>query len=192
MTDKEIWEATDTFEGLCKLTAKFLEGDFGYSLGQTGGPDDETKRIAEPLATLNRAGLLTTCSQPGESAQRAFVDGYAPEDVAKALYARGLYADVDVRIVPPGVQWGYRTPVTVEEGRPFTWAGASCPDDHLTFARCCHPEVQSEILDAWAVIAIDPAWGRTGTLWDVLTAPLREGFDSVPHPNLGLERDFVC
>lgn len=81
-------EITDPAE-LREATARWLLGLIDHHPAYSGGgPEAETRPIAEALASANRGGLLTVQSQPGATGstyvQRAFVEGYAtPETTAR-------------------------------------------------------------------------------------------------------------
>jgi hypothetical protein len=61
-----IWQESETFEGLCELNARFMEGKIRFIPGWFGeGLDAESEPIAPYLAAFDRAGFLTVASQPG-------------------------------------------------------------------------------------------------------------------------------
>src|ERR1700678_2550864 len=103
--DREAWASARTLADLGELTAQWLEGGIisqpGYAPGC--GPDEETVPLIPILATLNRAGFVTSGSQPGDAGygsegtgwqQRAAVEGFADAALlvrlSDAAYDAGL------------------------------------------------------------------------------------------------------
>lgn len=192
---KEAWRSAQSFAELRALTTQWVAGDLAFNPSYYGdAPDPEINEIVEPLVRLNQRGLLTVISQPGAlddgHAQRAWVEGFAQEDTARRIAAKALYSDLHILAFPPGVERGYMTPITVRDGHPITWAGASSRHELEVFAEVCSPEALRQLEAAWYVIAIDLVWGRQAHLWDVLLADDRPGFSVVPHPDLGVDYDF--
>jgi hypothetical protein len=66
--DSHYWAEARTLTDIGQLTAQWLEGTITHNpgYGGPGGPDDETLALAPGLAIINRAGLVTDFSQPGE------------------------------------------------------------------------------------------------------------------------------
>lgn len=155
--------------------------------------DDETAPLVAYLAALNRAGFLTTDSQPGEDSpewkQRAFVDGYAPERVARRVARMSLYTDLHVVAVPPGLSAGFHTPVILRDFMPHGWSGFSDFGGAEMIAEHCGPLAAKELLAAWSVSVVDLSWGRTDNLWRNLSCELC--YSERPHPELGLDTDFA-
>src|SRR6059058_4543261 len=97
--ERKLWASANTLEDLANLTARWLEGDLDSQPGYQPhhGPDNETVSLIPTLARLNRAGFLTSNSQPGNSecvgydgatwAQRAVVDGWVSPGLAEGLVA---------------------------------------------------------------------------------------------------------
>lgn len=151
-----------------------------------GDPDSESHKIASSLEKLNNNGLLTICSQPGtredgaQNSQRAFVVGFAKRAVAEGFATRSLYSDIYVAIFPPGDpdHNGYMTPVTLEDGRPYTYVGFSIDinEELEHFSAVSSEAATKELCSAWCVVAIDLVWGRNHHLWPVLLEPLRAGY----------------
>lgn len=78
----QSWQQSDFLAVLQELTARFVEGRLRARPRYFGGAvDSETAGLVEVLTAINRAGLLTDNSQPGEGVdrwvQRAWVSGYA-------------------------------------------------------------------------------------------------------------------
>ncbi len=191
---KEQWEAARSFRDLCELSARFIDGTSPY-FPTYGAPtvDDETAPLVPYLAALNRAGFLTTNSQPGEDSpewkQRAFVDGYALEHVARRVARMSLYTDLHVVTVPPGLSAGFHTPVILRDFMPHGWSCFSRSGEAEMIAEYCGPLAARELLSAWSVSVVDLSWGRTDHLWRNLSRELC--YSERPHPELGLDTDFA-
>lgn len=92
-----LWRNAKTFDRLCELTARYIEGKLLYaptSYGMLTGVSEETLLIQGELAAINRLGLLTFSSHPGgvfksgriTHRQRAYVDGFVEQDVAEPFW----------------------------------------------------------------------------------------------------------
>jgi hypothetical protein len=206
--DKNVaaWQQARTFDDLCELTARFVEGTLPLHSCYGGeSVDSETTELVPILAAFNRAGFMTECSQPavdlddeGEG-QRAFVSGFALEPIAKRIATLGLYTELLVFIVPPGVQHGYQVPVTLGEFHPYTWCGSSIGYEGIEcFEYVCNPTAMSALAQAWQVTVIDLKWGRNDYLWENVTRVLtseanpEKPYSVEPSPDLELDTDFVC
>jgi hypothetical protein len=143
------------------------------------------------LAALNRAGFVTTGSQPGfdggghEGArwqQRAAVEGFSGRRAMLALtWAAGEAGLVVVAHDPASLpRWrvdhSRSAGVTRRHDRVVTRFGAHLPRrfirDSWTGWGACHPDAAAALCGAWQVTVIDPGWGREGLLWDVLSRAL--------------------
>ena len=193
-TARRKWKEAQSFHELCSLTAAFIDGQLPY-MPEWGGSsvDAETSPLVPYLAALNRAGFLTTTSQPGEDfpkwKQRAFVDGFALEPVARRIARLSLYSDLHIVVSPPGFEVGFHTPVILRDFQPHGWAGfcRGTPDDE--FGEDCSPAARIALQKAWCVSVVDLAWGREEHLWKELTRELC--YSEQPHPDLGLETNFA-
>jgi hypothetical protein len=192
-SDLAAWRSARTLAGLGELTARWLEGTLesqpGYQPG--AGPDPETVPLVPVLAALNRAGFVTTCSQPGKSGpgydgahweQRAAVEGFTASlrllaRIGDAAPAAGLMVIVHRARLP---RWRYRydqaLAVTRRDGAWYTRFGVQVPrrhirDPHLGYG-ICHPDVVNALCSAWQVTVIDPGWGRNDVLWRALVRAL--------------------
>lgn len=179
--ETEHWRAARTLADLGEVTALFLEGKIGETPTHGGPPDPETAELTAVLAACNRAGFVTTMSQPGVpvdehgSAQRADVSGFASNRTFAALTA--AVADMDLIITAcraPHEEhgWGPFTTITLDYGEEFSWDGGALSRTELEYhyEDTCHPDAVRELCDAWQVTLIDPQWGRNDLLWP----PLRE------------------
>ncbi|MEU1516288.1 hypothetical protein ABZ490_29820 [Streptomyces sp. NPDC005811] len=136
-SDRRRWRSAHTVADLGELMALWLEGDLRSWPGYMPrcGPDEETTHLIPSLAALNRAGFLTTASQPGEAGtghdglwweQHAAVEGLVSD---RMLYYRLLdaakAAGLDVAV--DDAQTGTHDPgiiATTVDGEPFTEFGA--------------------------------------------------------------------
>lgn len=181
MTARSEWSKAETLDDVAALTALWLEGALlaqpGYARGR--GPDPETAPLTGTLARANRAGFLTTCSQPGFAerfdadgrrwAQRPAVDGFIHpgallDAIRTAATGSGLtliecgVGDADLDVV-----------VTTIDGEPHTWFGRrynSYFDDDL-----CSHRAAIDIDAARYLALVGPHFRDDTTLWDA--------FDSV-------------
>lgn len=174
--------------------ARFIEGDLPYMPGYLAGEvDEETNPIAPYLATLNRSGFLTVCSQPGQDEydwkQRAFVDGYALEPVARRLAQLTLSTDLLVVTAPPSVHIGYRLPVILRDFQPHGWSGSTGFEELEFFREDCGPSAVAQLSQAWSVSVVDLVWGRERHIWEELARAL--SYSEKPHPDLDLDADFL-
>lgn len=182
---RQRWQDARSFDELCELGAQFVEGRLPYSSGYCAeNLDDESASLIGPLARFNRAGFLTTGSQPGcieidsDGAtwkQRAFVDGYAMPPVAEKLARVSLQSDVIIITVGPGEASTLSIPGSQSDGEPTLWMGTMsrrCGDD---FDEVCTRAVV-DILESQALFVqlFDPRWGRKSYLWKQVDAALRE------------------
>lgn len=92
---EEQWLAATTLDDLARLNGQWLRGGRCSSFSQGAGPDEEASELVEVLAEINRLGLITDFSQPGEFdgkwAQRASVSGFCSEgmgELASAWYVQ--------------------------------------------------------------------------------------------------------
>ena len=181
---ERLWREAKTFEELCEINARFIEGDIDFSpIYGASSLDDESKPLVPYLAALNRAGFLTTCSQPGEddghSRQRACVQGLALEETALRIERLSLTSDLYIMTAEPGRYNGCMMPITIDFFRPHSWAGSASLDDEtgvfndvLGFEKHCGEGAVRGLREAWEVCVIDLSWGRERYLWDVLANEL--------------------
>jgi hypothetical protein len=191
--DRATWRAARTLADLGELTARWLEGEIrsqpGYAdpaPGEDWGPDPETRALVPVLAAANRAGFVTSGSQPGVSdlgydgawwSQRAAVEGFASDVTLARLRAVALAASLIVIAHRPR-RW--RTTrcdavcVTRRAGRDVTGFGVCLSRRHLRDSwvgyGVCHPNAVAALCQAWQVTLVDPLWGRDSVLWPVLRA----------------------
>lgn len=183
-TAARLWREAKTFEELCELNARFIEGDIDFSpIYGASSLDEESKPLILYLAALNRAGLLTTCSQPGEddghSKQRAYLQGLALKETAQRIERLSLTSDLYIMTAEPGHYNGCMMPITIDIFRPHSWAGAASLDDEtgvfsdvLGFEEHCGEGAVRGLREAWEVCVIDLCWGHDHYLWGVLADEL--------------------
>lgn len=170
MNDELSWKTARSLAELGELTARWLEGTEPNHPCCTEGPDEETSPLIAELAALNRAGFVTDFSQPasqldGGSGQRACVCGFCSEDIARRIAALGLWTDLLVIAFPPGCDGGHYIPITIDEHRPFSWAGRYGLDEIDHYAESCGQEAVEQLTGSWMVQVVDPQWGRSPYLW---------------------------
>ena len=179
----QVWQKIETFEGLCELNARFMEGKIRFIPGCSGeGLDAESEPIAPYLAAFNRAGFLTVVSQPGldegYSKQRAFVEGFACEATALRIERLSLCSDLYIYVAGPGESGGCRTTVTIDYLKPHAWAGDAALDEtglvvHMQgYEAVCSDSAMEDLKQTCFVSVIDLCWGRTKYLWDTLAKEL--------------------
>lgn len=202
MQGRELsWENAGSLADLGRVTAAWLRGEVDDHPCCGGGPDPETSAILPDLLLLNQRGFVTTFSQPGESidagnGQRAAVEGFAEETLARALGSLTLSTDLLVFIYEPFGVGGYQVPITIVDFHPFTWCGSSSgPDDLHSFAEFFSPAGIHALSTAWRVVAIDPRWGRSRYLWRhlcrVTHSRKNDRWDITPSVELELDTDLV-
>jgi len=191
--DLAAWREARTLAHLGELTAQWLEGTIASQPGYCGPSDIEDPAMVPVLARLNRAGFVTIGSQAGESGpghggarweQCAAVEGFADTRLAFRLAGAAGDAGLDYVLHDPVnlPRWRYRyhgaVIVTRRNGHPYTSFGCQLPrrhirDPHVGYGACRQDAVRA-LCGAWQVTLIDPEWGRSGVLWDVLGNALAE------------------
>jgi hypothetical protein len=190
--DHQRWASASTLADVGELTALWLEGKIasqpGYAPGC--GPADETLPLVPVLAACNRAGYVTTCSQPGFSGtgyggahweQRAATEGFADAETARRLRAAASRAGALVLARDPqsSPRWRIRlrgeVPATRRDGADFTWFGAQLSRRYIRSRDlgwgACARDAADALCAAWQVTLIDPVWGREDSpLWTALAA----------------------
>jgi hypothetical protein len=172
------WNKTASVADLGNLMADWLEGRIPKRPGYYGRrPDPETTtRLIRTLAAINRAGYVTTDSQPGidemgEGAARgtrwvqsAAVQGLIADPgllatIQDAARRTGLTVIVD----------GPQRVVTWVDGRPYTaFGGVLGKGDLRREWDGIGSDAWAEIRTARQVAVIDPHRGPSDRLWDVL------------------------
>jgi hypothetical protein len=190
-TDRDVWTHARNITDLAELTARWLEGRLPSTAGcqPECGLAPETDSIKEPLARLNRAGILTLDSQPGVPfgpgfdgalwQQKAAVWGFGTPETCALLaefaerygllisYHRGGTLSWFSRLrdrfglLPAGA-------ITVSEraSRPSYSYGTRV--DLLAEFAICDPTVLDSLRVCDQITVADPLWGRVEFLWEVL------------------------
>jgi hypothetical protein len=211
--DRRLWRSARTLADLGELTALWLEGEIASQLGYQPnyGPDEETGELIPTLAAANRAGFLTTGSQPGYPAefddkrrlwqQKDAVEGFVTESLLlerlMEMADRGGYEAVVHHGPRPGDN-PKGTVVTACDGEPVTGFGS-----HLTArvlrrlypASLIHREAFAELRDAWQITLIGPEFGRSH-LWhdlhDVVAADDQEADGEARCAGCGCTENTPC
>ncbi len=161
------------------------------------GPDPETTELIPVLARANRRGYVTYCSQPGRREfieprdrwgrrraeewpqlwQRAAVSGWATEGTMNRLSYLGRQVGVHVRVSQPrhgnGTSDGQLcvTRLLKPEGgfTDCTWSGLAIGyTDVQRIWSECSPRMVNDLINGWQVSLIDPEWGPSNRLWNIL------------------------
>lgn len=185
---RELWLTARTLADARELTASWIEGILAFNPGAIGGIEDETVPIAGELAEINRRGLWTQESQPGEAtdsgSQREFVHGLCSEAVAERLCLLSNRADLVTISFPPGntISHGH-IPVSAAPGAIATVhlgesRGLGDGDEDNEFIRMLRehttPELAREVASLWEIQIFDPVWGRTGLLFPSIIRALTD------------------
>lgn len=167
--DRDAWASATSVADLGQLTARWLEGGIKHQPGYLDTkPAPETRTLIPTLARLNRAGFLTTDSQPGHrgrtSEQRAAVHGFIAD--------QGLFVRLRTAVNSAGlwVATGRQVAVTTVRGEEFTWFGGALPQCDLEFlwGPAVGGSAFAELRRARQVAFIDPTYGDSGRLWQTL------------------------
>lgn len=187
LADRRRWRGARTVTDLGQCMADWLEGRISSQPGYQPnfGPDEETADLVPILAAVNRAGYLTTGSQPGLEGpgfdgshwrQRAAVDGHISDPVllraiVNAADTAGLYLGMQ-DMIPDRTDSGMV--VTTVDSEPYTWFG-----DRLSYRdlRTIWPIIHREAFHAVGtsvhLTLIAPEFGEDGQyLWKVLEEAL--------------------
>lgn len=182
------WKQAQSVADLGELTAQWLEGRIPEHPGTVGpgGPDPETKRLIRVLAAINRAGFVTTDSQPGHPAergydrrvwmQRAAVCGWiADKRLFTRVRAQARRAGILIITHRTGGRLSPAEPVTIVDGQPFTWFGESMGHRRqISYEwRGIGAKAAQELRRANQITLIDPEWGRDNQLWPALERACR-------------------
>jgi hypothetical protein len=181
------WRQAATVADLAALTADWLEGRLpGEHPGGYDRPDPETLPLVPTLAAANRAGFVTTGSQPGGTSaegrvkwrQRAAVQGHIDPDsplldrILDGAQAAGVMAIQH----GPGVSIGPEIGVVVTEvnGRPHTGFGSRLSRRDLdTVWRGIGREARAAIGHSTQLALIAPDYRDDNRLWRVLDEAVR-------------------
>jgi hypothetical protein len=178
--DEDAWRNCTTLEGACELTARWLEGSFGYVPGyrapQSAG---QSGPMSAALASINRLGFLTDDSQPGVDVsegrgQRAFVTGRCTEQAAGVISAILVETQLVVLVFPPGESGSGQICVALDGSREFTWLGSSGGPSYAseTYSDWTNETLAKTLSECWELQIFDPVWGRNSKLIPLLQEAL--------------------
>ncbi|MBK7641466.1 MAG: hypothetical protein IPJ19_00205 [Planctomycetes bacterium] len=161
------WKRAQSFEGLCELGARFVEGrEHSFPGWGARGLDAESLPLVPALAALNRAGFLTLASQPGTlrgvdgCEQRAFASGFCSARDARRLSAKGA------RCFSRGAAGRAGVAVSRRDGAARVLAGHNAFEEELELFRGAVGSAALAELGRGVYWSIwDPVWGREEWLW---------------------------
>lgn len=176
------WKDARSVADLGQAMALWIEGRIPTSPTEIdSGIYDETHHLAPTLAACNRAGYVTTCSQPGHPParghdgrtyrQRAAVRGWiADHQLLDRIRTAAKQAGITVLAHRPGVQFHEGIAVTEANGQPCTWFGRTM--GHRKQIEYEWPGIGRhairELRTATHLTLVDPEWGRDDVLWPLL------------------------
>lgn len=183
-----LWEQAETFEDLCRLTARFVRGELAATPNYHARRDEETVEIAEVLAHVNQRGLLTFASQPGGEglgccdgsvwSQRAAVQGFASGATLDrlGLLVEGTTLELhhrraDLRFLAREVDHSTAWVVSLVDDRPACSIGSTLNRRAVEFewlALAGH--LVETLVRMHQVTIIDPVYGPHTLLWERLEA----------------------
>lgn len=184
--DRRRWVRARSLAELGELTALWLEERI-VAHPSYGALAPETFPLLALLARLNRAGFVTTSSQPGRCedfgfgtflwAQRPAIEGVADPATAARLCAAAAAAGLYVTSAPATADFpqvaGKALTVTTRNGRPYTVFGpATWPAVRELFRGCDNPALEGELRAAWQVTIADLRFEPADLLWHTLNAAL--------------------
>jgi hypothetical protein len=170
-SDLAKWNDARTLLDLGELTASWLEGTLlfnpTYGTPDDPGPEGETSALVPVLERLNRAGIVTDHSQPGEPGvefkQRAHVSAYCDEEAAffLELVANNLGL-VALLHTPRSRCDSGQIAISIVDSTPYTWERTTnkAEDIDYWYSAYCHPAALAAFKEAWQVAVFDPVWGR--------------------------------
>lgn len=189
--DRAAWRAARTFEELCELAARFVEGRTSFFPGWLASTtDEESDAIAVDLAALNRRGFLTVASQPaaapheGHDGQvwkrRAFVLGFCRPALAKEVERACAPLGLATAAFPPASEdAGTPEPVGLRGDDAYLFAGVSAREEELElFAPWISDAALADLAGTCYVSVHDPVWGRADVLWRAFSTLRSDPTDS--------------
>lgn len=184
--EQRQWADAPDFASLRELTARWCLGELSWSaVGQPAPRDPETEFIGDALAAINRAGLLTTHSQPAQEVRqfngsqtvqaRAFVEGYATPETEEQF--RRLIVGTRLQIATqmdarwwtsykgaaPAFRFIYANTVNESEGQ--FGAKLSAEAMGLEFHGCVPGHILDQINEMPRITVWDPQWRPSDLLW---------------------------
>ena len=177
---EEAWAQASSFAELAEVTIRYLRGELVESPVSIHPVDGATRTIVDDLIALNRAGFLTIGSQAGPSGEGrddgAYVEGFAPEAVARAIRSGCASDRIGVVLTAPGAvggPGGYGASFPFAPGHPSPdWVSGA-------WGAAVDPRVLAELQGCWYVVAFDLRGrgdgGDPGLLWRSLRRAVASG-----------------
>jgi hypothetical protein len=182
--DRKAWASARTLADVGELTAQWLEGKIRSQPGYQAncGPEPETRGLIPVLAACNRAGFVTSCSQPGMALtregreQRAAVQGFAWPGTAERLRVLSTRHRFMFQALTASRFTSYKTAIVVTR-----WGSDSCDSGCTWFGtRLSRRHIRDDwegygctaaaavLCEALQVTIAHPQWGRDNRLWPAL------------------------
>lgn len=178
-----VWRDARTIADLGQVMARWLTGEVRGWSGHGDGVDPETQHLLPTLVALNRAGVITTNSQPGTEGrgydgawwrQKAYlsviVDDRSPllGQLIRTVEAAGV-------TVLRGNRHPRLTALTDRDGETTMGLYGNIPRDHLAREwSCLSRQGLQELRRHGSVLhMVDPVWGRDDRLWPALANAIR-------------------
>lgn len=169
----EGWALARNFDDLAQATIDFL-----VDPEQPGYLDSPV--ILSRLVQLNRMGLVTTASQPGQidedgGAWRAYFAGLCLGHTAKAIVEFLARTDLVTVLFLPGDKSEALIPVSVHEDGSDDgggWLGNVDVGWEVDRYRNGNPELDEHLDQTCFIQVFDPVWGRDEALWPTLVEAL--------------------
>lgn len=177
------WKKAQSVADLGHLMADWLEGRIRTSPScvNDGSLDDETRHLVPILAPVNRAGYVTTDSQPGDPEsrgrdghmyrQRAAVSGWvADKRLLNRISASAKQAGIEIIAHRADSGWRDGMDVTRVDGEPYTWFGRTMARrEQIAYEwDGVGGRAVRELRRSTYLTLIDPVWGRDDRLWPLL------------------------
>lgn len=180
------WKKAQSVAELGHLMADWLEGRHNaYSPSSLSNePDEETLPLVPILAACNRAGFVTTDSQPGDKGiddgvtweQRAAVTGWvADKRLLDRIRLNARRAGLDIVAHRPDSGWRDGAAVTRVDGKDYTWFGRTEGRRKQVAFEWAEASGQAmrELRRSTYITIFDPVWGRDNRLWPALQQAVR-------------------
>lgn len=170
-----VWGRAVSIAQLGELTARWLEQDLKWHPAYLGSPDPETWPIVPVLAQLNRAGLVTLGSQPGQfvykigNCQRSFVDGVASTECIESLTEMCARTGVGLIVGSFENQNPTRVAVTMTAGLTTTWSGIVPVEELEVFRRGVSEEAMTALTNSRPFVLFESEWGEGPAFWEALS-----------------------
>jgi hypothetical protein len=178
-----VWRDASTIADIGQLMARWLTGEVRGWSGHGDGVDPETTHLLPTLVAVNRAGVITTNSQPGEIGP-----GYDGAHWRQKAYLSAIVDDRSPllgRVIRTAQSAGMQvirgtrrldlTILTDRNGEPTMALAGTLPRNHLAREwSCLSRQGLKELRTHGAVLHfVDPVWGRDDRLWPALANAIR-------------------